>query len=62
MKFLKVSNIKLNIQQTEDDAFKKAINIAGVSFDDVIEKRILKYSIDARKKPEIQKIIQLNLP
>lgn len=55
MKFLKVSNIKLNIQQTEDDAFRKAITIAGVPNSDIIEKRILRYSIDARKKPEIQK-------
>ena len=56
MKFLKVSNIKLSIDEKEQKAFEKAIKIAGIHSDDVIEKKILKYSIDARKKPEINKI------
>lgn len=50
MKFLKVSNIKLSIDEKEQKAFEKAIKIAGIHSDDVIEKKILKYSIDARKK------------
>lgn len=61
MKFLKVSNIKLNIEQTEQNAFEKAISIAGIHREDVVNQKILKYSIDARKKPEIQKIYTIQL-
>ena len=41
MKFLKVSNIKLSIDEKEQKAFEKAIKIAGIHSDDVIEKKIL---------------------
>lgn len=61
MKFLKVSNIKLNMDKNEQDAFEKAISIAGVHREDVVEQKILKYSIDARKKPDIQKIYTVQL-
>ena len=36
MKFLKVSNIKLSIDEKEQKAFEKAIKIAGIHSDDVI--------------------------
>ena len=31
MKYLKVSNIKLNIDSTNDDAIKEAIKITGIN-------------------------------
>lgn len=61
MKFLKVSNIKLSIDEKEQKAFEKAIKIAGIHSDDVIEKKILKYSIDARKSRKSTRFIRFYL-
>lgn len=61
MKFLKISNIKLNIYEDNDNAFKKAIKIAGIQESDVIEKNLLKLSIDARNKNMLQKVITAEL-
>lgn len=61
MKFLKISNIKLNIDSTNDDAFERAYKIAGIKASFVLDKKILKLSIDARKKDEIHKIFTVGL-
>ena len=61
MKYLKVSNIKLNIDATNEDAIKEALSIAGLNVDEVIEKEIIKLSIDARKKPDIKKIFSVGI-
>ena len=55
MKYIKVSNIKLNIDATNDDAINEALKRAGLKDADDIE--VLKLSIDARKKPDIKKIV-----
>ena len=56
MSYIKVSNIKLNIDATNDDAIKEALKRVKLSFDDVSGIEIVKLSIDARKKPDIKKI------
>lgn len=61
MKFLKISNIKLNIDASNEEAMDKALKIAGIKENTVIEKKILKLSIDARKKSEIHKIFTVGL-
>ena len=50
MKFIKVSNIKINVDESVDKAFEKAIKEAGINNKDIIEQKIVKYSIDARHK------------
>lgn len=59
MKFVKVSNIKTNIDESVDVAFKKAINDAGINSKDILKKKIVKYSIDARHKNDIKKLYTL---
>ena len=54
MSYIKVSNIKLNIDASNEDSIKDALNRAGLDNANDIE--ILKLSIDARKKPDIKKI------
>ena len=54
MSYIKVSNIKLNIDSTNEDAIKKALDKVGLKDAKNIE--IIKLSIDARKKPDIKKI------
>lgn len=56
MKFIKISNIKLNIDDNEEKAFAQAKKIAGINDKDIIDKKIIKLSIDARRKNEIYKI------
>ena len=53
MKFIKVSNIKINVDESVDKAFDKAIKEAGINNKDIIEQKIVKYSIDARHKDSI---------
>ena len=54
MSYIKVGNIKLNIDSTNEDAIKKALDKVGLKDAKNIE--IIKLSIDARKKPDIKKI------
>ncbi len=61
MKFLKVSNIKLNIDADENTAIHQAMRLSGVTAGDVIDKKIMKMSIDARNKSEIHKIYTVGL-
>lgn len=56
MKFLRVSNIKINIDEDVNKAFEKALKEAAISRKDVIEQKIIKYSIDARHKDNIKKL------
>ena len=56
MKFIKVSNIKINVDESVDIAFEKAIKEAGINNKDIIEQKIVKYSIDARHKDSIKKL------
>ena len=57
MKFIKVSNIKINVDESVDKAFEKAIKEAGINNKDIIEQKIVKYSIDARHKDSIKIVI-----
>lgn len=61
MKFLKISNIKLNIEDNESKAYELAKKIAGISDNEIIESKILKLSIDARNKSEIHKIYTVGI-
>lgn len=61
MVLLQVSNIKLNINQNEQDAYKKALKTAGISNKDVRHWKILKYSVDARNKAQISKVYSIGL-
>lgn len=61
MVLLQVSNIKLNIAQNEQDAYKKALKTSGVSDKEVRHWRILKYSVDARNKAQISKVYSIGL-
>ncbi len=54
MKYIKVSNIKLNMDATIDDAKSEALKRVGLK--DACDIEVLKLSIDARKKPDIKKI------
>ena len=54
MSYIKVSNIKLNIDSTNEDAIKMALDKVGL--EDAKDIEIVKLSIDARKKPDIKKI------
>ncbi len=56
MSYIKVSNIKLNIYASNDDAIDAALRKAGLESSDVSNVEIVKLSIDARKKPDIKKI------
>ena len=61
MKYLKVSNIKIDIEQNIENAFNLAIKTAGVSKQDIIAWKPLKYSIDARDKSSLKKIYTIQL-
>lgn len=61
MIYLKITNIKLNTEKNEADAISEAIRIAKVKDKDVLESKILKYSIDARKKQQIKKLFTVLL-
>lgn len=56
MNFLKISNIKVHLDEGENKAYDIAKKIAGISDRDIISKKIIKLSIDARNKSEILKI------
>lgn len=61
MILLQVSNIKLNINQDEQNAYKKALKTAGISEQEVKKWKILKYSVDARNKSQISKVYSIGL-
>lgn len=61
MKFLKISNIKLKPEDGTQKAFDLAIKTAGISSKDVISCKIIKLSIDARDKHNIQKIYTVGI-
>lgn len=61
MILLQISNIKLGIEKTEEDAYEKALKIAGLMKRDVISWKILKYSVDARNQSQIHKIYTLGI-
>jgi hypothetical protein len=61
MKFLKISNIKLNMEDDENKAFLLAQKAAGIQKKDVRNQKIIKLSIDARNKNEIHKIYTIGL-
>lgn len=54
MSFIKLSNIKLDIESTNDDAIKFALKKCGLGFDNVKNEKVIKRSIDARHKPDIK--------
>ena len=59
MNYIKVSNVKLNIDATNEDAINSALKIVGLNRDDINDAEIIKLSIDARKKPNIKKIFSI---
>ena len=48
--FYKVANLKLPITSSHDEVFSHAARLAGICDSDILSKRILKKSIDARHK------------
>lgn len=61
MILLQITNIKINLEQNEETAYHKALKTAGLTDSDVISWKILKYSVDARKKDQIQKVYTLGV-
>lgn len=61
MVLVKVSDIKLNIDLDEKAAFEKALKIAGIKKENVRDGKIIKYSVDARRKDHIKKIYTVGL-
>lgn len=60
MKLLQVSNIKVDITEDEKQPLKSSQK-AGLSKDKVSSWKIIKLSIDARKKAEIHKVYVIGL-
>ena len=58
MKFIKVSNIKINVDESVDKAFEKAIKEAGINNKDIIEQKIVKYSLMQDIKIVLKSYIQ----
>ena len=56
MKYIKVCNLKLDIDSTNDDAINFALKKLRLDPSEDVECEIVKLSIDARKKPDIKKI------
>ena len=61
MVLVKVSNIKLPIDKDENDALEKALKKSGISQNDIDSWKVLKYSVDARKKDKIEKIFSIGI-
>lgn len=61
MVLVKVSNIKLPINKDENDALEKALKKSGISQNDIDSWKVLKYSVDARKKDKIEKIFSIGI-
>ncbi|MCR5430374.1 MAG: FAD-dependent oxidoreductase [Eubacterium sp.] len=61
MNYIKVSNIKLNIDASNDDAINTALDKISLSANDINDAEIVKLSIDARKKPNIKKIFTVGI-
>lgn len=61
MKFLKISNIKIKPEDNETKAFELAKKAASLSDNNVISYKILKLSIDARDKSNLQKIYTIGI-
>ena len=53
---IKISNIKIPADGSERDIVSAAEHIAGVKHGDIKLEKILKYSVDSRKKPNVYKI------
>ena len=53
---IKISNIKIPADGSERDILSAAARIAGVNCADIKLEKILKYSVDSRKKPNVYKI------
>ncbi len=54
MKYLRVTNIKLNMEDNEETAIRQALKKAGLTQNQLIRAKIIKKSIDARRKDSIQ--------
>lgn len=54
-----ISGIKLSLEEEEKEAFKKALKIARLKESDIENIGIYKSSIDARKKPDIKKVVSV---
>lgn len=61
MKFLRISNIKIKPEDDETKAFELAKKTASLSDNNVISYKILKLSIDARDKTNLQKIYTIGI-
>lgn len=61
MILLHIPNIKVSIEENEEDAYIKCLKIAGLKNQNVDSWKIIKYSIDARNKSSIQKVYTLGL-
>jgi len=48
---IKINNIELYLEEDKDDIVKKTANILRISEEEILEVRIVKESVDARKEP-----------
>ena len=48
---IKINNIELYLEENKDDIVKKTANILRISEEEILEVRIVKESVDARKEP-----------
>lgn len=58
---IRINQIKLPISHTDKELIKKAANLLGVDPDKILSCKIVKKSIDARKKPEIYFIYAIDI-
>ncbi|MBD5444804.1 MAG: FAD-dependent oxidoreductase, partial [Lachnospiraceae bacterium] len=58
---IRINQIKLHISHTDKELIKKAAGLLGVGQDKILSCKIVKKSIDARKKPEIYFIYTIDI-
>ncbi len=59
---IKIRNVKINIEKDDiDNVLKKVIHILKININDILDYEIVKKSIDAREKPIIYYVYEINL-
>ncbi len=61
MQTIRISQIKLPLAHTTEDVFKKAAKAAGIPLSKIRDPRIVRQSIDARKKDQISYVYTVDL-
>lgn len=58
---IRISQIKVTLPHTQEELWKAAARTAKVSAEDIIEMKIIKKSLDARKKPSIMAVYTVDI-